>query len=310
MKIDVFAHVLTPNYLSKLRLKAPPRTEFKEARQLACSDMNIRLRLMNRHPDVLQIITMALPPLETILSPTDAAELSIEANNDLAELVANYPDKFAGAVATLPMNNIEAALAETDRAIMRLQMKGVQICANHAAEPLDSPNYRRLYEKMAQYNLPIWIHPYSIKGQYEPLFGWPYETASAMMTIVSSGIFNDFPDLKFITHHAGGIVPFLESRMKWMMPLVLREGHKVKDPAEHFKKFYGDTALYGSTAGLTCAFDFFGPEHLLFGTDAPLGPGYGLTLETIDSINRMSISDADKQRVFYSNAIKLLKIPL
>ena len=310
MKIDAYAHILPSNYLSEFRKRAPVPTEFREANNLAVSDINVRLRLMDRYPDVMQIITMSLPPLESIVSPGDAAELAIIGNNDLAGLVDHYPDRFAGAVATLPMNNIEAALEEADRAINRLQMKGVQICANHNAEPLNSPNYRRLYEKMAHYNLPIWIHPYSIHGKYEPLFGWPFETASAMKSIVEAGIFNDFPDLKFITHHSGGMVPFLESRVKWMMPMEMRDRQRLKDPLAHFKKFYTDTALYGSTPGLMCAYHFFGPEHLLFGTDAPLGPGYGVTMETIDSIYRMNIADEDKQRILRGNVTNLLQLPL
>ena len=77
---------------------------------------------------------------------------------------------------------------------------------------------------------------------------------------------------------------------------------------EHFRKFYNDTALYGHTAGLMCAYDFFGADHLLYGTDAPLGPKYGLTQETIESIQRMDITEEEKDKILTRNAVRLLAL--
>ena len=95
-----------------------------------------------------------------------------------------------------------------------------------------------------------------------------------------------------------------------MLPLSLGDGHPVRDPVEHFRKFYADTAVYGTTAALMCGYDFFGADHLLFGTDAPMGPEYGLTVDTIHCVNSMSISDVDKEKIFEQNAVKLLKLAI
>ncbi len=80
-----------------------------------------------------------------------------------------------------------------------------------------------------------------------------------------------------------------------------------------FRNFYNDTAIYGNTPALMCAYDFFGADHLLFGTDAPLGPsgkGYGYTLETIRAIERMDVPASDKDKIFLDNACRLLRLPL
>jgi predicted TIM-barrel fold metal-dependent hydrolase len=79
---------------------------------------------------------------------------------------------------------------------------------------------------------------------------------------------------------------------------------------DQFKKFYCDTALWGSTSALKCAYDFFGVDHMLFGTDTPLGPKYGLTAETIRSVQQMTIPEEDKEKIFERNAVNLLKIAL
>ena len=102
------------------------------------------------------------------------------------------------------------------------------------------------------------------------------------------------------------MAPFFEQRIRWLFPLEF--GFKeVHDPVADFQKFYCDTAVYGSTPALMCAYRFFGPDRLFFGTDAPLGPYYGLTMQTLDSVQRMEISDYDKEKIFRHNAVSLLK---
>ncbi|MBW1862903.1 MAG: amidohydrolase [Deltaproteobacteria bacterium] len=309
MKIDIFPHILPKKYLAAFRTKVKSGSEFnpRVLKNKAVSEIDLRLRLMDRYPDVIQVLTVSLPPLESLVTPSDAVELAMMANDELADLVDKYPDKFIAAVACLPLNDMDAALKEADRAITQLGFRGVQIFTNIDGEPLDLPKFRTLYEKMAYYDLPIWIHPYEDDKRRVPVFGYPYETTLAMARLVSAGIFQDYPDIKFITHHCGGMVPFIEQRIRWLLPLQKREG-QVPSTIDHFRKFYNDTAVYGSTAALMCGYEFFGADHMLFGTDMPLGPDYGLTMETIRSVENMEVPDYDKEKIFKQNAIRLLRI--
>ena len=175
---------------------------------MAVIDLDMRMRLMDRYPDVFQVLTVSLPPVESLVSPKDAVELAQIANDELAELLIKYPDKFVAAVACLPMNDMDAALKEVDRAITQLKLKGVQITTTINGETLNSRKFWPLYEKMAEYDLPIWIHPVSPKTQHDPLLGWLYETASAMRYLVAY-----FPDIKFITHHCGSFIPYAQGRI-------------------------------------------------------------------------------------------------
>jgi predicted TIM-barrel fold metal-dependent hydrolase len=119
MKIDIYAHILTEKYLAAFGKIHPQFLDSMEVKSRACTDINMRLRLMERYPGVLQILTVANPPLDVMVSPEDAAELARIANDELAETVDKYPDKFLGAAACVPMNNIDAALKEIDRAVKR-----------------------------------------------------------------------------------------------------------------------------------------------------------------------------------------------
>jgi aminocarboxymuconate-semialdehyde decarboxylase len=308
MKIDIYSHILPEKYRNALMKKVKSGSEFREMHNRANCDLDIRLRLMDRYPDVLQVLIVSLPSLETVVSSGDAVVLAKIANDELAEIVDRYPDKFIAGVACLPLNNIDEALKEADRAINELGLKGVQIVSTINGETLDLPKFKPLYEKMADCDLPIWIHPVSPKGIDEPLFGWPFETASAMRRLVASDIFDLYPDIKFITHHCGSMVPFFEGRIKWMFRLVHEASKSSRKPLEHFRRFYNDTAVYGSTSALMCSHDFFGTDHLLFGSDAPLGPDFGLTGETVYAIEQMEISIEKKEKIFWRNAIDLLKI--
>jgi len=288
-------------------------------------------KVMDRFPDVLQLLTVSNPPLDRYLKPDDAAELSKIANDEIAEILVKYPDKFIGGVACVPWNNIDCAMEETDRAI-RMGFKGIQITSRVAAEPIDQPQLKPLYEKMANYDLPIWIHPvpYDKLDQDTGIFSWPFETSMAMFHLVSMGIFVDYPNIKFITHHAGAMVPYFEKRIHWLMSSVKSSNPKqatipqssgtmggrpaqtgrvtIRNVEDHFRKFYVDTAVYGNTNALMCGYNFYGADHMLFGTDAHLGPAPGLTGETIASVERMSIPDADKEKIFTRNAVDLLRL--
>jgi uncharacterized protein len=281
-----------------------------EVKNRGVIDLETRLRAMDRYPDVLQVLTISQPPLEKFVNPRDAVELARTGNDELAELVERYPDRFAGAVACLPMNDVDASLREADRAIRQLNMKGVQIYSRVHGETLDNPKFKPLYRLMALLNMPIWIHPTTDADlDTGGILGWPFETSAAMYRLVLSGVFNDNPDIKFITHHAGGMISFYERRLRWLL-YRSRVPDGIKDPIEHFRKFYNDTALYGCTAGLMCAYAFFGPKRLLYGTDAPLGPRfeYGLTEETIESIEKMTIPEDEKEMILGGNAREILSL--
>ena len=311
MKIDIYSHIMTKKYTEMYAKKNPKIKERVEYRSIAVIDLDVRLRLMNRYPDILQVLTVANIPLETFAKKADAIELAKIANEELAELVDHYPDKFIAGVACLPMNDIDAALEEADRAIMKLGLKGVQIYSRINGEPLDNPKFKPLWEKMAQHDLPIWIHPatYGKLDNDIGLFSWPFETTSAMFRLVTSGVFNDHPNLKFIVHHCGAMVPYFQKRIKWVLSLVPGLYPDLKKPEEHFRKFYTDTAVYGNTSSLMCGYDFYGPDHILYGTDAPLGPKFGMTGETAESIERMDIPDEEKDKIFFGNASEMLLLP-
>jgi uncharacterized protein len=329
MKIDIFPHILPVKYKEAFQ-KINKSEAFTKMHNIipTLSDLDYRFRIMDEYDDLMQVLTLSAPPVEVFADPKQSAELSKLANDEMAELVVKYPDRFAAGVACLPMNDMNAALNEVDRAIKDLHLKGVQIFTPINDKPLDSAEFLPLYEKMCQYDLPIWIHPQRevdypdyrsekiSKYAVHAMFGWVYETSSAMVRLVLSGVLEKYPNLKLITHHGGAMIPFLNKRVGSFIDFSatrMKNGileNISRPPMDYFKMFYADTAIYGNTAGLMCSYDFFGAQHLLFGTDMPYDCQFGLTFtgETIKSIEQMALSDAEKKMIFEDNARRLLRL--
>ncbi|HEX4998398.1 MAG TPA: amidohydrolase family protein, partial [Terriglobia bacterium] len=150
-------------------------------------------------------------------------------------------------------------------------------------------------------------------------FGWPYETSVAMSRLVFAGIFDRFPNLKIITHHLGGMIPYFTGRVGYgwdqMGTRTSDTDYKSflksmkKRPIEYFKHFYADTALFGGQAGTRCGLEFFGADHVLYASDMPFEPSPGLyARETIKAIDGLELSADDRDRIYRRNAERLLKI--
>ena len=334
MKIDIFNHIFPKIFYDKMMEIAPNLADLgKRVRGVpVLFDLEARFRMMDQFDEYAQVICMPGPPLEVIGGPDVNPELAQAANDGLAEYVAKYPDRFPAFIASMPMNNPDTALQEIDRAIKDLKAVGVQFYTNVNEKPLDLPEFRPLFEKMSEYDLPIWIHPIrganfpdyltEEKSKYEIwwTFGWPYETSAMMARLVFGGYFDEFPNLKIITHHMGGMIPYFEGRVGpgWDqlgartsdedLSLVLK---KLKRPhLDYFKMFYADTALFGSVSGTKCGLDFFGADNVLFASDSPFDPekGPGYIRETIKIIEELPISDEDRIKIFEGNARRLLKL--
>ncbi len=330
MKIDAFTHVVPQKYKDDLYKLLPPGFPVRKIIDAVPTlyDMEHRFRIMDKFEDLRQVITLALPPVEEIADPEKAADLARLANDEMAELVSRHPDRFAAAAACLPMNNMDAALKEAERAINDLKFRGVQIGTPINDKPLDLPEFMPLFEKMAQYDLPIWIHPgrpgfcadYKTeemsKYVIHVIFGWPYETTVAMTRLVFSGIFDKYPNLKIITHHCGAMVPYLQQRIECSYDnarIRMKEDFEeklTKPPIEYFKMFYYDTAINGNASGLMCAHAFCGADQMLFGTDVPFDNEFGerFTRQTIEAVEQMDIEESEKKMIFEGNIRNLLRL--
>jgi len=319
MAIDAFCHIIPRGYRSALESMAATGRIARlsdfflgELRVPGISDLDERFSLMDSFPEAKQVLSLSGPFLETIAAPEDGLDLAKRANDEVAQLVADHPDRFFAGVAALPLNDVELALQEIDRAVSDLGLKGIQMGTDLNGKPLDAPELIPIYERMAHHDLPIFIHPSrnsfasDYPGEAESRYnlfstiGWPHSTSMAMMRLAYGGILERFPTIKLITHHAGGTVPYLAKRIE------LSDRRELPRPiGDYLRLFYGDTAVQGNTANLMCARAFFGADHLLFGTDFPFNRDL---LMNVRAVEAMEIPDDEKKAILDENCRRLLKL--
>lgn len=300
-KIDVFAHVLLPNFYKRMLMlddKLPDKMPFIQNPVLT----DVEMRRKQQPVGVRQVISYVNTNPEDYMAGKMAALLVEKANEELLETVTANPDLFAGAVAMLALNNIDKSIEILENFVAaNQQVLGIQLFTRHLGQSVADDTFKPIFAKCAELDIPIWLHPVfdERKPDNNIIFSWEYELTQAMLQIVQAKYFQEFPDLKIIVHHAGAMVPYFAGRIERILPA---------DLAQNFKKFYVDTAILGNSKALELCLDYFGVDHVFFGTDAPLGIlPVGASKEIIQAINDMAVPQANKDLIFSGNFDRLLR---
>lgn len=288
-------------------------------------DLDRRLQVVDEFPDYTQVLSLGMPMVDRLWGPDRSPEMALIANDGLAEVVAKHPDRFAGYTAVVPMNAPEAAAKEAERAL-RNGANGIQLGTNVNGRPIDGMEFWPLYEVIEKSGRPILLHPARTrempdylgeeKSKFEicSVLGWPFETGVALSRFVFSKIMDTYPKLKIVSHHLGGVIPYLEGRVAHSFDQMgartsdedyegLRKSLK-KRPYDYFKDFYADTAIEGVRAPMICGIDFFGADRVLFASDCPFdkekGPGY--IRSTIAVLEQIDLAPANREKICFRNA--------
>ena len=298
-KIDVFAHVLLPNYYKKmLSIDSTISSTYSFTNIESLKDLSVRRKLWNG--TTKQIVSYANINAEDYCNPEESARLCREANKELINCVRENNDMFPYGIGMLPFNNVEESLHILDEIASSKELVGVQVFTRHLGKSIADKEYLPILKKCARLGLLVLLHPVfdPRKPDNNIVFSWEYELSLAMLDLVNADIFNKCPNIKIIVHHAGAMIPFFAGRIDNIM----------KDKKDDFKKFYVDTAILGNTRGLELAVYYFGTDNVLYGTDAPFGimPN-GATKEIESAIDQLPISLEDKEKIYFMNLQKLLK---
>jgi aminocarboxymuconate-semialdehyde decarboxylase len=332
LKIDVFNHIFPKPFFDRLQEVIVNRGAIKRWLHIPfLHDLDVRFRMLEEFgPDYRQILSLSAPPIESINPDRQVTlDLAMLANDSMADVVRRYPTRFPGFIASLPMNHPDESVAELERAVTQLGALGVQVFSNVSGLPLDDPRFLPLFDTAERLRCPILLHPARGAGfadyagestsKYEIwwTFGWPYETSAAMQRLVFARLFDRLPGIRIVAHHLGAMIPFFEGRVGYGLDQL---GARTADedygallasldrrPYEYFKMFWADTAVFGSRAATECGLAFFGPDQVVFASDAPFDPEGGplYIRETLKVIDGLDISEADRRKVYQHNAERL-----
>ena len=255
MIIDFSAHLISKRvgeYISKANWYGPGTImQFPEKN----ADPEARLALMEKYGVDMQALTQTAPVIIGF-NAEESAEICRMSNDDNYALCKAYPDKFVN-ICFFSLQDIPSALTELDRAVNELDCRGITLGSNQNGKGLDFEEFYPFYEKVVEYDLPIFIHPvqwenYPLVDAYKGwknmlVLGWPFDTTQAAWRLVLSGTIDRFPELKIILHHYGAMLPFFSRRIEQNIRISLKDRLKEgKDITEYWQNFYGDTALDGA----------------------------------------------------------------
>ncbi len=271
MRIDTHHHLLPPDYR-----KAVQKAGLDGSAGRALPDWTLEdsLHAMAELDVDTAILSVSTPGTSFLPDPADSAALARDLNDYTSGLVDNQRERL-GFFATVPMPHVDAAIAETVRALDDLRADGVVLLANDAGVYLGEEGQDPLFAALNERAAVVFIHPNELPGP--PAVGVPpfaadflLDTTRAAYLLVRNGIRQRYPDIKFILSHAGGFVPYASHRMA--IAITGDTGRNPFDSIEEFSSFYFDTALSSSPAALPTLLAFAKPGHITFGSDFPFAP--------------------------------------
>ena len=338
MIIDFQAHIFPPSYLDEMKrldgaviLEEPDPYSgmcYFYDKKLKCrintatfQGQNIERRLehMDRLGVDVHVLTIPAPGADRF-EGDGAIKIARIANDAIAAIARRHPKRFIGFF-TLPTCNVKASLDELERSVNELGLKGFGCFANLNGQALDREELFPIYERLAKYKLPVYIHPTAplateatgIDIMPTLIFGWAFDSTVAMTRLIYGRVLERFPEINFVVADVGGVLAFFAQRAINIYSgrtEEIRQRYGLKEnPLDSFRRFYVDTADHPAST-LRCVKDFFGANRMVLGTNYPYGPEEGCLLvkNSLKAIDGLELAAAEKAKVLGGNAARILGI--
>jgi len=330
LRVDIHCHYLNPDVATKLAPLDPRQHDplfcFSNAatREVNAKQVQVRgpqltsierrLKDMDRMGIDIQAISPAPNQLVYWTEPDLGRDIARQVNDRLAEIVGQWPDRFV-ALGTVPLQDAGMAVAELDRCVKELGLRGVEIIPNvNGVELTDAKlGLERFFARAEELGIVIFMHPLGFSQAerlsdhyFNNVIGNPLETTVAVSHLIFDGVMDRHPRLKIVLPHAGGYLAHYPARMD--------HAHRArpdcrtvikKKPSSYLGKFYFDTITFDPDM-LRHMVDRYGADHVLLGTDYPYDMAETNPVGLIAKVPRLA--RADRERIEGGNAARLLKI--
>jgi aminocarboxymuconate-semialdehyde decarboxylase len=327
--VDIHCHVHTPE------ADALVKPAFNPASEPMAVFANDATRTVNR--EQTQNAWSMLTSVETRLADMDKMGIDIQAlspapfqyfysvepelglasarlvNENIANIVGQHPDRFVG-LGTVPLQDPALAVAELERMVKQLGMRGVEICSNVAGAELSEARFRPFFAKAEELDVVVFMHPGGFThGQrlsdhyFINVIGNPLDSTVAVSHLIFGGVLDAYPKLKLVVAHGGGFLPAYSGRMDHAHGArsdCRREIPK-KKPTAYLKKLYFDTIVF-TDHQLEYLVEQWGSDHVVLGTDYPYDMGMYDPVAFVDGARKLSRDD--RAKIVGGNAARLLKI--
>ena len=283
---------------------------------------NKRIPFMDRNKITMQVLSFT-SPVSDLVPVENAVKICKQANDILAERIAEHPDRFAG-FATLPMADPEAAAAELERCVKDYNFCGVLLAGRYKGRFFNEAEFFPIFAKAAELDVPVYFHPAFIPQEVQDAnymsdaysyivgselasagYGWHSEVGIQVVRLILSGIFDKLPNLKFISGHWGETIPAFLERMDTILNKEIT-GLK-KNVSEYYKEHvYLTPSGILSNDQLEYLVKVMGADHILYAIDYP----YVKPDNIYGFLTGSNLTEEQKEMIAHGNAERLLHLPV
>jgi aminocarboxymuconate-semialdehyde decarboxylase len=323
--IDIHSHVIPQTLITAMEAEPDgfgTKIEVRNGKRHVVRAMNsfelepvmydpaAKLAAMDRMGLDISVLSAAPPVYCYWLPAAQGIRAAKLINDGIGQMVAARPDRLRG-MATLPMQDPDAAIAELERSVKEYKFKGVELATSIEGAFLADPKFRPVLKAIEKMGLFVFTHPYgsvakAVLNDYYliNLVGFPLDTTLMAAHLMYSGALDELKTLHFILPHGGGYLPYQIGRFA--------HGHKVRpetransatSPFEHLKRFSFDALLHYPQS-IRHLIDAVGSDRVMIGSDCPFDMADASPVKTLDAAPRLTA--AEREAVTHTNAARLL----
>jgi predicted TIM-barrel fold metal-dependent hydrolase len=321
VRIDCQSHLFCPDLLDLMEKRSDsPRVYRKGAdryvvigewtRRILPKHTDVPAKLADMDANAIGMTALSINDPGPELFGKEGPAVARLVNDWIASVVKQRPTRFFG-LCVLPLQDIDATIAELDRCVTRLGMKGILLYSNNAGRFPDEAEFRPLFHHAEQLDIPILLHPaypmtYDATKGYEMAagLGLMFDTTIALTRIILAGILDECPKLKLVCPHVGGALPYLVGRIDHQT-MVLKRGaeHINRAPSEYLRHIWLDT-VSPLAMSIRYGYDFVGPDRLIYASDHPwVDPKL-----IAENVRSLKFPAADEAKIFSGNARRLFRL--
>ena len=299
-RIDVHHHFYAPEYLAS----AP---EFQHLPPVKAWTLQRTIEEMDKNQVGTGMLSLSPPGIHH--GPVDAnRKLARAINEHAAKLRQQYPTRF-GHFASIPLPDVEGALAEIAYAMDTLKADGVQLMTSYGDLWPGNAKFDPVMDELNRRKAVVFVHPLSpaccghlIDCVPPVLTEFTFDTTRCVFSLLFTGTLARCPDIKFIFCHAGGTIPMLAGRAV-TVGMHRQYAQQVSDGIEQtLRRLHYDVALAGNKPALAALFAFVGVSQVLLGSDYP----FGTSTDGIKALEEYGLKPADLDAIYRGNALRLL----
>ena len=238
----------------------------------------------------------------------NAAKTARVCQDFAAEMQRDYPGRY-GVFSPLSMMNNDVTLKEIEYVFDTLKADGINLQTNYGDKWLGDATYKPVLEELNRRKAVVYVHPLVAAccgrlsvGAFPAVIEVPHDTTRTVTSLLLSGSFARYRDIKWLFSHAGGTVPMLAGRID----AFYGQSPKAKEIApegifaELARQHY-DTANATSVPAMTALLKLVPVSQVTYGTDYPYFP-----LDQNKNLDKLGLTIADVKAIESGNAMGLL----